>query len=61
MRIGQEIESIRIKRGLAIIDMCDTLATDEAGYHRIIIGRDRPTIYQLIMVINDTHHPLHTI
>lgn len=61
MRIGQEIEIIRKKRGLSVIDMCDSLATDEAGYRRIITGRDRPTTYQLIMVICDTCHPMQTV
>ena len=58
MRIGKRIEQVRKECGFSVVYMCNALATDEAGYRRLITGKDKPTIYQLIMFMSATCHSI---
>ena len=61
MRLGQEIEYVRKKCGLSIIDVCNAMDVSESEYHRIISYNVRPSIYQLIMFMSVARHSLDTI
>ena len=61
MYLGQEIEQVRIKRGLSIIDVCNILNMTESEYrHFIAYGKCLSNFY-LIMFMNDTRHTLYSI
>ena len=61
MTVAQEIEFLRQKHGFSIIDVCNALNVDEKEYNRIIKHNHTPSIYQLIMFIDMTRHPMKTI
>ena len=61
MGIGQELEMIRKLRGLSVIDICNAMDLTEMQYHYIVLYNRRPTVYQLIMFISTTRHPLDSI
>jgi hypothetical protein len=57
MRLGQEIEQVRIAQGIPVCAMCDILAINtEKDYHDIVTGRTKPDVYQMIMLIICTRH-----
>ena len=58
MNIGHQIEQIRQKRGLSIIDVCNICDISEGEYQRLITNKLQPTVYQLCMFIAETRHPL---
>ena len=61
MTLGNEIEQIRQKCNMPLFIVYSIFDTDENGYHQIVIGRQKPTVYQLIMFIDSTHHPMKCI
>ena len=54
MTLGNEIEQIRQKCNMPLF-------IAYSGYHQIVIGRQKPTVFQLIMFIDSTHHPMKCI
>lgn len=52
MKIGQELEFIRKKSGVSILEICNALDVSESEYRRIYSGTINPTTYQLIMFIS---------
>lgn len=61
LTVGHEIEKIRCERGIPVFIMYGIFDTNEVGYHNIVYGRVRPTVFQLIMFIDSTHCPLQSI
>lgn len=61
MWVGFEIERIRRRLQLSIVDMCNIFDVDEAGYSRIVRGKLRPTTFQLIMFVSSVRTPLESI
>ncbi len=61
MTIGQKLEHLRRVRGLSILDMCNILDCVESEYYRIICGKIRPTIFQLICAVVALKDPLKSI
>ena len=61
MTLGNEIEQIRQKCNMPLFIAYSIVDTDENGYHQIVIGRQKPTVFQLIMFIDSTHHPMKRI
>lgn len=58
MTIGQELEFIRKKAGLSIVDICNIMDVSETDYEKICSGSVVSTIYQLIMIISSCQHAL---
>ena len=55
MKIGAQIEQIRISENIPIFIMCNILSIEtELEYHQIIIGRTSLTTYQKIMFVVNT-------
>ncbi len=61
MTLGAEIEKIRQQSNLPLYVVYAIFDTDERGYHNIVIGRQIPTIFQLILFIDTTHVAMQTI
>ncbi len=51
MTVGQELEFIRKKSGVSILEICNALNVSESEYRHICSDTINPTIYQLIMFI----------
>ena len=58
MRIGLEIEQIRQKLGLSVVFMCNAMDLTTGEYQKLLCGRYRLNIFQLIGFIGATCHPL---
>lgn len=59
MKIGTQIEQIRISENIPVYAMCDILSiTTELEYHKIVTGRIHLTTYQKIMFVINTCHGL---
>ena len=58
MRIGLEIEQIRQELGLSVVFMCNAMDLTMGEYQRLLCGRYRLNIFQLIGFIGATRHPL---
>lgn len=58
MTLGREIESVRIKRHLSVIDVCNAMNVSESEYRHIVMQNKRPTTYQLIMFLSLARHHL---
>ncbi len=56
MTIWQEIEEIRIKRGMSLWEVCNIFDMQEHQYTKP--KKPAPTIYQLIMFISSARHSL---
>ena len=55
MKIGAQIEQIRISENIPVFVMCNILSIEtELEYHQIIIGRTSLTTYQKIMFVVNT-------
>ncbi len=61
MTLGHEIEYIRTLRNLSVIEVCNTMGVTESEYRNIIYNHIHPTIYQLVMFISITRHPLESL
>ena len=61
MTIGSEIEQIRQECNMPLFIAYSIFDTDENGYHQIVIGRQKPTVFQLIMFIDSTHRPMKSL
>ncbi|MBQ2844608.1 MAG: helix-turn-helix transcriptional regulator [Alphaproteobacteria bacterium] len=51
MTVGQELEFIRKKSGVSILEICNALNVSESEYRNICSDAINPTIYQLIMFV----------
>ena len=58
MRIGLEIEQIRQELGLSVVFMCNAMDLTTGEYQRLLCGRYRLNIFQLIGFIGTTCRPL---
>lgn len=58
MRIGLEIEQIRQELGLSVVFMCNAMDLTTGEYQKLLCGRYRLNIFQLIGVIGATCRPL---
>lgn len=58
MSIGQELEYIRKKCGLSIIDVCNSMNVSESEYNYMCSHSIKPNTYQLIMFISASKHPI---
>ena len=62
MLLGQEIEKLRIKYGIPVWIMCNSLnLLTEQEYWRIVSNRGCLSVYQLIMLVSLFQHPLDNI
>ena len=61
MFLGQEIEQIRIKRGISVFCICNTLNMSESEYMRFVSQGKKLSNYQMIMFMDETRHGLYTI
>ena len=61
MRLCQELEMIREKCGLTVVDVCNIMDITPGQYRRLLAHNRRPSIYQLIMFFNATQTPLYSI
>lgn len=57
MRLGQEIEQVRVARGIPVFQMCNILdIATELEYHRVVCGHIQLDRYQKFMLIMCTKH-----
>ena len=61
MRLGQEIEHIRIKRGLSITDVCNILNMTVGEYRHFVASGKFLSNFYLVVFMNDTRHALYSI
>lgn len=61
MFLGQEIEQIRIKRGISVFCICNTLNMSETEYMHFVSRGKKLSNYQMIMFMDETRHGLYTI
>lgn len=61
MFLGQEIEQIRIKRGISVFCICNTLNMSETEYMHFVSHGKKLSNYQMIMFMDETRHGLYTI
>lgn len=61
MFLGQEIEQIRIKRGISVFCICNALNMSETEYMRFVSQGKKLSNYQMIMFMDETRHGLYTI
>lgn len=61
MFLGQEIEQIRIKRGISVFCVCNALNMSESEYMRFVSQGKKLSNYQMIMFMDEARHGLYTI
>ena len=61
MFLGQEIEQIRIKRGISVVCICNALNMSETEYLHFVSRGKKLSNYQMIMFMDETRHGLYTI
>ena len=61
MFLGQEIEQIRIKRGISVFCICNALNMSESEYMRFVSRGKKLSNYQMIMFMDEARHGLYTI
>lgn len=61
MFLGQEIEQIRIKRGISVFCICNALNMSETEYMRFVSQGKKLSNYQMIMFMDEARHGLYTI
>ena len=61
MSIIREIEEYRKAHNIPIYQMCNILDVTEASYNSMLLHNIRPDVYQMIMFICATEHPLSTL
>ena len=61
MFLGQEIEQIRIKRGISVFCVCNALNMSETEYMHFVSRGKKLSNYQMIMFMDEARHGLYTI